>query len=280
MSLTMPKETGMLDVGTHCAFCRQLDFLPFHCSYCNKDFCSTHRVRESHLCSSLTQKSKVTASNIEPLSSSKPIKSNNETFFKSLLPEKASIRVAKGNANAKAAGSTDSLRTTIQSTLDTQSKNRILSFFRRHRSSNNGSSGSRSALTNKYTGKALQLRAIKLDATLKGDSKVPEQNRVYLYAYGIDSDEGKNNDEGRQRVAVYVNKVWPVGRALDYIASVTHLKNSNLKAGVSSDQKLFMYRFDSKGNQLVQLEFSARVGATLKDLDTVYVARGTEVKQY
>ena len=73
---------------------------------------------------------------------------------------------------------------------------------------------------------------------------------------------------------MYVNKVWPVGRALDYIASVTHLKNSNLKAGVSSDQKLFMYRFDPKGNQLVQLEFSARVGATLKDLDTVYVARG------
>lgn len=273
----MPKEIGMLDVGTHCAFCRQLDFLPFHCSYCNKDFCSTHRVRESHLCSSLNQKSKDTASNIDSLSS--PIKSNNETFFKSLLPEKAAIRVAKGNADAKAAGSTDSLRTTIQSTLDTKSKNRILSFFRRHRASNNGNSGSRSALTNKYTGKALQLRAIKLDTTLKGDSKIPEQNRVYLYAYGIDSDGSKGNDESRQRVAVYVNKVWPVGRALDYIASVTRLKNSNLKAGVSSDQKLFMYRFDSGGNQLVQLEFSARVGATLKDLDTVYVARGTEVKQ-
>nr|5IJ4_A Chain A, CDC48-associated ubiquitin-like/zinc finger protein 1 [Saccharomyces cerevisiae S288C] len=40
----------MLDVGKHCAYCRQLDFLPFHCSFCNEDFCSNHRLKEDHHC--------------------------------------------------------------------------------------------------------------------------------------------------------------------------------------------------------------------------------------
>ncbi len=30
----------------HCYQCRQLDFLPFNCKYCHKDFCLEHRMHE------------------------------------------------------------------------------------------------------------------------------------------------------------------------------------------------------------------------------------------
>ncbi len=35
----------MYDIGQHCQEkgCNQLDFLPFHCKGCNKDFCKLHR---------------------------------------------------------------------------------------------------------------------------------------------------------------------------------------------------------------------------------------------
>eukprot|EP01054_Gregarina_sp_Poly1_P004692 Gregarina_sp_Poly_1__4691@NODE_2507_length_2047_cov_83_604040_g1593_i0_p2_GENE_NODE_2507_length_2047_cov_83_604040_g1593_i0NODE_2507_length_2047_cov_83_604040_g1593_i0_p2_ORF_typecomplete_len168_score10_72zfAN1/PF01428_16/5_7e15zfAN1/PF01428_16/1_9e02zfAN1/PF01428_16/1_5e07Transp_Tc5_C/PF04236_15/0_0021Transp_Tc5_C/PF04236_15/4_7e03Transp_Tc5_C/PF04236_15/2Desulfoferrod_N/PF06397_12/8_8e03Desulfoferrod_N/PF06397_12/2_7e02Desulfoferrod_N/PF06397_12/0_16zfC5HC2/PF02928_16/37zfC5HC2/PF02928_16/3_4e len=42
------------DKGAHCEveYCRQLDFLPFTCEYCNKVYCATHFRPESHECAS------------------------------------------------------------------------------------------------------------------------------------------------------------------------------------------------------------------------------------
>eukprot|EP01055_Gregarina_sp_Pseudo9_P000335 Gregarina_sp_Pseudo_9__334@NODE_1216_length_1770_cov_36_108030_g1142_i0_p2_GENE_NODE_1216_length_1770_cov_36_108030_g1142_i0NODE_1216_length_1770_cov_36_108030_g1142_i0_p2_ORF_typecomplete_len169_score9_44zfAN1/PF01428_16/1_4e14zfAN1/PF01428_16/9_4e02zfAN1/PF01428_16/5_5e07Transp_Tc5_C/PF04236_15/0_00055Transp_Tc5_C/PF04236_15/1_5e03Transp_Tc5_C/PF04236_15/1_9Amastin/PF07344_11/1_1e03Amastin/PF07344_11/0_53DUF2180/PF09947_9/1_2DUF2180/PF09947_9/6e03DUF2180/PF09947_9/7_1_NODE_1216_length_1770_cov len=42
------------DKGAHCEveYCRQLDFLPFHCEFCKKVFCLEHFQPESHQCAS------------------------------------------------------------------------------------------------------------------------------------------------------------------------------------------------------------------------------------
>lgn len=42
-----------LGIGTNCQFqeCKQLDFLPFRCSGCNKIYCGEHRQAKDHACS-------------------------------------------------------------------------------------------------------------------------------------------------------------------------------------------------------------------------------------
>lgn len=44
------KSQGILDVGSHCAYCTNVDFLPFTCDGCGKVFCSDHRQPFSHEC--------------------------------------------------------------------------------------------------------------------------------------------------------------------------------------------------------------------------------------
>ena len=39
-----------LDIGKHCEFCRQLDYCPFVCNLCKKDFCLEHRTPDGHEC--------------------------------------------------------------------------------------------------------------------------------------------------------------------------------------------------------------------------------------
>ena len=43
---------------TQCFYCRQLDFLPFNCKYCNEEFCLNHRTVESHDCEAFKAKMK------------------------------------------------------------------------------------------------------------------------------------------------------------------------------------------------------------------------------
>ncbi|XP_057291336.1 AN1-type zinc finger protein 2A-like [Hydractinia symbiolongicarpus] len=42
----------MMSVGRHCneTFCKKLDFLPFKCDFCKKEFCLSHYKPNEHLC--------------------------------------------------------------------------------------------------------------------------------------------------------------------------------------------------------------------------------------
>eukprot|EP01080_Neovahlkampfia_damariscottae_P010852 gene10852-3472_t len=44
------------DLGKHCHYCRQQDFLPFHCEFCKHSFCSEHRYANHHECKNYTSK--------------------------------------------------------------------------------------------------------------------------------------------------------------------------------------------------------------------------------
>ncbi|ODV61064.1 Cuz1p ASCRUDRAFT_75799 [Ascoidea rubescens DSM 1968] len=47
---TSPSPDGLMDIGKHCEFCGQLDFLPFTCSKCKLVLCSNHRSISDHYC--------------------------------------------------------------------------------------------------------------------------------------------------------------------------------------------------------------------------------------
>ncbi|CCE63690.1 hypothetical protein TPHA_0F02080 [Tetrapisispora phaffii CBS 4417] len=95
MSTIVERETGMLDVGSHCQFCRQIDFLPFHCSYCNNDFCASHRFKDDHRCTWLLEEIRKEHLRKEqkPAEKKHSKKKHKMTFFETLLPEKGYIRV-------------------------------------------------------------------------------------------------------------------------------------------------------------------------------------------
>jgi len=38
------------DLGKHCAYCKQKDYLPFTCTFCSEAFCLKHRTQASHKC--------------------------------------------------------------------------------------------------------------------------------------------------------------------------------------------------------------------------------------
>lgn len=230
----------MLEVGTHCFYCRQLDFLPFHCGLCNNDFCAKHRLKEDHHCTALT----------ETVVDDNTSHDNGERFFKSLLPERSHVRVQQ----------TVQKQPTIKSTLDKPSLDKLLAFFKRKKST--------ALLKKKPMNKIVQLANAKKTAI--GDSKIPTQNRIYLIVTVIDDTVSKDN------ACVFVNKIWPVGRVLDSIAVQLNIKNNNIRFDTTNKEKLFIYKFSSVDNTLNQLNTSNRAIDVFKDLDNVYIIRGSE----
>jgi predicted nucleic acid binding AN1-type Zn finger protein len=66
------------NVGAHCAHCGQRDFLPLVCDGCGKPFCSTHSTRESHSCTSVEGKRRLSRNKSKnPLHQCKVVKCRN-----------------------------------------------------------------------------------------------------------------------------------------------------------------------------------------------------------
>ncbi|SMN22872.1 similar to Saccharomyces cerevisiae YNL155W CUZ1 Putative protein of unknown function [Maudiozyma saulgeensis] len=252
---TEVQETGMLDVGTHCAYCRQIDFLPFHCKYCDSDFCSKHRLKEDHHCSSLINSTNVNnnTSNITPN------KSDGGKFFRSLLPQRSHVRLQNSNSTIN---QNNDKSPTIKSTLNKSSLDKLLKFFK--------SRQKKPIIKSRSASKITQLAQLKKVA--KGDSKIPEQNKIYLFATVIDDDINTS----KENVPVYINKMWPVGRVLDSVANLLGVKNINIKVDTSLGEKLFIYKQTGPQGTIHQLETGSRAVDTFSNMDNIFIIRGTE----
>lgn len=254
----MTQETGMLDVGTHCAYCRQLDFLPFHCKFCNLDFCEVHRTKESHHCQWLIDQEK---SNSNQRVSSTTPKSHDEKFFKSLLPEKGYIRVQQQQQQLPENPKAKSIKTQInQGALD-----KLARFFKR-------STVHKSATKKSSSNRLVQLSQLKKSAI--GDQRVPVPNRIHIWCYIVNDEE---SDKDAKREPFYINKIWPIGRALDAIAQQFGVPNRNDNFKTKQEDKLFLYKIDQRTNEMIQLDTSGRVTNQIYDLDTLYLVRGTDI---
>ncbi|SCW03531.1 LAFE_0G12530g1_1 [Lachancea fermentati] len=248
------KEVGMLDVGTHCKFCRQLDFLPFHCSRCNGDFCQLHRLKEDHHCRWLLEHQ-----NVEDANSAPSPKNENGRYFQSLLPEKGYIRVQQPPDSRKAAS--DSLRERLVKSGNTTALDKLKQFFSRNRSAHSKKTSKTSPST-----KIIQLAKMKKSAV--GDGKIPQDNRIYIFCYVVDrSDEHVKHE-------LFINKIWPVGRVLDYIASQFDIQNYNNRAESTTKEKLFLY-LDNNGVP-TPIDTTSRVATTIKNMDTLFLVRGEQ----
>lgn len=253
----MTKQIGLLDVGKHCDFCRQNDFLPFYCDDCNKYFCSSHRHKESHHCEWLLKQEKQ-----KKVVAVETISSGNEKYFASLLPQKSYIRIKQANNSNSYPAS--NINVTIKSQIlkqgDYGTLNKLKRFFEKNRFMNIDMSSKVSS-----SNKSAQL--MKMKKTAKGEVKIPPNNRVYIWCYYIEC-----SDSNPTKHDIYINKNWPVGKALDSIAQILCVKNLNSQHNVISDERLFLYINCDKS--VVLLETSQRVNDTVRNGDILFLVRG------
>ncbi|EDO18312.1 hypothetical protein Kpol_1039p63 [Vanderwaltozyma polyspora DSM 70294] len=217
MEVAVERETGMLDVGTHCQYCRQIDFLPFHCSFCKQDFCTSHRTKESHHCKWLLDQQKAIVTTVDVVNENGSIdnqkkkkKKRGPTYFESLLPEKSHIRVKQqsGSVNHKMFG------------ID---KSTVIKVYDNNKLSNS----------------------------------IPEGNRVQVRCYLVDK---RRPFVSVHEMETYVNKMWPVGRAIDQLSRGF----SNIDTKTKETKQLYLEEDKA-------LDPNDRVDNTISNNDTLYL---------
>ena len=57
------------NLGKHCNFCKQLDFLPFFCNNCSKYFCKDHRTEKNHNCKNVKKSKNIRNTKISKIKS-------------------------------------------------------------------------------------------------------------------------------------------------------------------------------------------------------------------
>lgn len=268
-NIIMTKEVGMLDVGTHCALCREIDFLPFHCSACNSDFCAKHRLKEDHYCESLRTNQKVP---VTPQKESSRSNSPPGAFFQSLLPAKAHDRVQTLlQDDKKLQQQPNNMKSALLASNTSQSRraiDKLKRFFAK-----NGKTFENKKSTTKLSSANKLIQVTKMKRTAIGDNSIPLANRIYVWCYVVaDSPQDQKKPSPNE---VFISKTWPIGRALDSLASILNVKNSNIDHAVSDNEKLFLYRGDPASQHL--LPASGRVASLVKEGDTLYLVRGLDV---
>ncbi|CCH46955.1 AN1-type zinc finger protein 1 [Wickerhamomyces ciferrii] len=240
--------TQLLDIGEHCSFCGQIDFLPFKCS-CHQTFCQNHRKPENHDCKDWKLKQK----------QQKPTEIH-ENSFKD-LPSSQSLFPDRSNWKPPTLKTTETNPTNLQGTLKSNSNalNKLKKFFTK---------SSKSIKPSKNPSKKI-IELAQLKNKSKGDPKVPTTERIHLQIQVID--ESSNIDQNT-KFPIFISRSWPIGRALDSIASNIGLKNLNNRTN-NPDERIFLFKLID--NDFIKLNTSDRCSG-LKDGDNLFIVRGSD----
>lgn len=257
-----PTEQGILNLGKNCAFCDQLDFLPFTCQYCKKVFCSNHRTEVAHKCPATTNNS-VKANYRTP---------KNGPSAASLFPNRDADRERVNTLLEQSPG---------PSTRKSVALLRLKKFL--NISPHSRSSSSKTSIGSIFGSSKLRQLAVAsksktsdillLKKSAKGDLKVTVPDRIYLWCLYIsgDTDVTKIDFEKNQK-PVFVSNKWPVGRALDLMADTLAISNFN-NSTRDSENRLNIFKVKDGVPELV--EPSERTISTFKTGETIYLVKGS-----
>lgn len=250
-------STELMEIGEHCSFCGQLDFLPFKCE-CMKTFCAEHRQPAIHQCSFIAeQDAKASPQHVSGG------RKNTDAAIKALLPERSSVRMKQYNEQQQAQqqqAKGNNLNSLIQNNQSAMAK--LKSFFA------SNSKPSR-PVTNNKTKQMIELS--KLKAASKGDGKIPVSERIYVYVQVIDDDSSSAAQNVRH--PVFISRAHPIGRALDQLAAQFGLRNVNNRSSDES-QKLFLFKqVQEAGAEFQKLGFSDRC-SSVHNCDVLCLVRG------
>lgn len=253
----MTDSQGLMNIGKHCDFCRNIDFLPFLCDECGLTFCGEHR--RDHNCKGGLKKeekkqSKTSSGKVGPTAAS--------LFEEAKMPKSYQLDKQKTNSVAKVLGT---------SAAGTLALNKVKKFI----ASQKKLAGKLTSLTFKSvfgakTNPSQRIVQIhKLKEAAKGDPKVPVSERVYVWVTLVPDDSEKVVED--QPHPLFISRTWPVGRALDFAAAHLKIKNNNNKV---TDKKLKLQIYINRANTLTVVPAGGRVNKEFSDGDKLYLVRG------
>lgn len=281
-------------IGSHCQmpFCRQLDFLPFRCESCKGKFCGDHRTESAHTCSKAGEWAR------------RRNEANGVTSTTNRLTPKPNILThEKQCAEASCKTLIDTpLVTGVHCEKCRRSYCLKHRFTYEHDCANlvplgSGKNGQptqkekgmaaleklrawgtakKAALPKAQTiipqSKAKQSAAASMAAiatlkkTAKGDDKIPQDKRIYLYVEASSDTLTAKIPKGN----FFYNKEFSVGRVLDLAAKSLQVQNMNNRSE-SEEDKLRVFHVE--GGRL--LDFGTKVGQSgLATGNTIVLLRG------
>ncbi|KAG6038553.1 hypothetical protein E4U41_004090 [Claviceps citrina] len=274
-------------VGKHCQYeyCNQLDFLPFLCQSCAKTFCLDHRTETTHQCANagawaerrrlanLSKPSIGQGKTLRDKVSQKPCASPDckTVVGTSLVPgvrcdacrRDYCLRHRLGEdhdcKNLVPIGARPMQEEVAQRTRSALDKLRAWGSAKKEQAG-------RALPKPKPSSAAARVMATnKLKQTAKGDKKIPEEKRLYLYVEA----EAETAKARLPRGEFFFSKDWAVGRLLDQAAAGLQVQNINNQ---SSDEKDKLRVFHVEGGRV--LDYGEKAGSALQSGNTVTLLRG------
>lgn len=277
-------------IGKHCqlSYCNQLDLLPFLCQSCHKTFCLDHRSESSHKCSNpgawaerrrranLARHAAGEDRTMRDLIAQKPCADPacKTTIGTSLVPGvhcqscnrdyclKHRLKEDHNCTNLVPVGAR--MRTEGTTTAADRAKGALEKL--RLWGAKQKESASRVLPKPKPSTAAARIVAVNtLRKTAKGDEKLPEAKRVYLYVEA----EAETAKAKFPKGQFFYSKDWVIGRVLDAAAKSLQVQNINNQV---TDERDRLRVFHVEGGRL--LEFNEKVGTALVSGNTLVLLRG------
>ncbi|EME79558.1 uncharacterized protein MYCFIDRAFT_71172 [Pseudocercospora fijiensis CIRAD86] len=279
-------------IGAHCQmpFCRQLDFLPFRCESCKGKFCGDHRTETAHSCPKAGEWARKRAEANRGPTTNTPFASKpniltheqqcSEPSCKTLIntPLVTGVHCDKCRrsyclkhrftydhncSNLTPLG-------TGKNTAATQ-KEKGLAALEKLRAWGASKKAAMPKVPSMPQSKAKQSAAASLAATAtlkktaKGDDKIPQDKRVYVYVEASSDTVTAKIPKGN----FFYSSEYTVGRVLDLAAKSLQVQNVNNRSE-SEEDKLRIFHVE--GGRL--LEFGEKLGKSVATGNTIVLLRG------
>ena len=300
-------EKDLEAIGAHCqyTYCHQLDFLPFRCESCKGTYCLDHRTETAHACpkagewAAARRRAAISQQTSSGAAGRKPTVQTStqcsEVQCKTFINTHSSVGVHCSNCNR-----TYCLKHRLREDHDCKN---LIPIGARPASSNAGptqaekakaalgrlrawgkekqanisipkptSSARVSVATAAST--AASLNALK--RTAKGDSKVPQEKRIYLHVEAevtaLSTTTPTSAKPSPPRGEFYYNRDWSIGRLLDAAATSLQIQNVNNRRD-GEEERLRIFHVEAGR----MLGFSEKVGESCVSGNTVVLLRGVGV---
>ena len=299
-SYTQMADRDLESIGRHCQFeyCRQLDFLPFHCGSCKGTFCLEHRTETAHKCphagewaaarrkqelgGTTTSKSGNTTASTTP--STKPTVYNaaqcSHPSCKTLIHTLQNTGVHCQTCNReyclkhRLREDHDCAKLTPLGARPAQSgpkqtEKARLAFSRLRSWGKDKSSAVAASMAPKPKPSSAASRVANLNAlkkSAKGDPKLDASKRFYLHVEASADTTKAKFPTGD----LYFDSAWSVGKVLDDAARRLQVENVNNRIEGEGER---LRVFHVEGGHL--LEFSQKIGnCGVSQGDTIVLLRG------
>ncbi|KAI5854281.1 hypothetical protein BZA05DRAFT_393740 [Tricharina praecox] len=278
------KNADIASIGSHCDIdtCKQLDFLPFVCESCKGTFCLDHRTETAHSCKKAG--SWLSSLRLKPAQSIPAAPKTRGLLAAPCAAEKCKTTVntpTQPGVNCVICRKQYCLAHRLQDSHDCkplpapaasvaqEKAKEALSKFRAWGSQKGAEttttgSGIFAGLRKKPANTSVAA-VLKMKKEAKGDEKVPQEKRVYLFVEA----EARTTSAKIPKGTFWYSKDWSVGRVLDVAAKSLQVTNLN-NQGDSEEKRLRIYHVE--GGRV--LTFGEKIGDTTINGNTLVLLRG------